>query len=103
MEEKRSSIGVTLLRMRMQAWSFSLGTVASLWETTEKFIDEVLAKNSWCPGVVKFAGRWAEGSKKVCHALKETMNQEFKTLEEHLSGKEKVEEKVNNPLPPSSH
>ena len=93
MEEKRLDIGVTLLRMRMHAWSFSLGTAASVWETTENFIDEVLAKNGWCPGVVRFAGRWAEGSKNVCLDLKKTMNEEFKKLEKSLSGKDRVEEK----------
>ena len=94
MKEKQSDIGVTLLRMRMHAWSYSLGTAASLWETTENFIDEVLAKNSWCPGVVSFAGRWAEGSKNVCLELKKTMNDEFNKLEKYLSGKDRVEEKT---------
>ena len=100
MEEKGSNIWVALLRMRMHAWSFSLDTVAALWGTTEDFINEILVQNGWCPGVVRFAGKWAGGSKSVCNELKETMNKEFKKLEDYLSGTDKVEGKNNNPPPP---
>ncbi len=93
MEEKQSSIWVTLIRMRKHAWNISLGTAAALWGTTGNLINEVIAANNWCPGTIRFAGSWADGSKNVCLELKKTMDTEFEKIEKYLGGKERVEEK----------
>ncbi len=89
MKEDQPSPLLVMLQLRKHVSCFMVGMVAYFWDKTEKVVDEIVARNNWCPTPVKFIGKWAEGAKNCCNALEERMDKEFDGLEKFLGAREK--------------
>jgi hypothetical protein len=102
MKEDQPSPLLVMLKMRKHVSCFMVGMVANFWDKTEQVVNEIIAKNNWCPTPVKFVGKWAEGAKNCCNALEERMDKEFDGLEKFLGAREKDQDTTSRQKPQKS-
>jgi hypothetical protein len=99
MKEDQPNPLLVMLKMRKHVSCFMVGMAGNFWDKTEQVVNEIVARNNWCPAPVKFIGKWAAGAKNCCNALEGQMNKEFNDLEKILGAREKAKDTTSHQNP----